>query len=128
MHTCSHCKGQGFTLERVQVMGMIMNTQQPCRNCGVQGQVVKEKCHACSGRKVVPEQKKFEVPIEECMRNEDLATFEGESEQKPDYLPGDVIFIIEEQRHGRFERFGDDLNMNVEFGLQEALLGFRKIN
>jgi len=44
----------------------------------------------------VPEQKKFEVPIEECMRNEDLATFEGESEQKPDYLPGDVIFIIEE--------------------------------
>lgn len=88
---CNKCNGRGFTVERVQMMGMIMNTQQPCRHCGGKGETVAERCHVCGGRRVSPAQKTFDVTVEKGMQNGQTIVFEGESEQSPDYLPGDVM-------------------------------------
>ncbi|GLU02933.1 hypothetical protein SLE2022_201630 [Rubroshorea leprosula] len=50
-------------------------------------------------------------------------TFEGKGDEKPGYLPADIIFVIEEQRHPLFRRKGDDLEIAVEIPLVMALTG-----
>jgi DnaJ-related protein SCJ1 len=67
-------------MQRVQMMGMIMNTQAHCPVCGGRGKIIKQHCHVCGGRRVVPAQKKFDVVVEKGMKQGDLITFKGESE------------------------------------------------
>ncbi|XWS40035.1 hypothetical protein CRYUN_Cryun18bG0105500 [Craigia yunnanensis] len=50
-------------------------------------------------------------------------TFEGKGEEKPGYLPADIIFLIQEKRHPLFRRHGDDLEIAVEIPLVKALTG-----
>ncbi|TYI41248.1 hypothetical protein ES332_A01G006500v1 [Gossypium tomentosum] len=50
-------------------------------------------------------------------------TFEGKGDQKPGYLPADIIFTIQEKRHELFKRTGDDLEIVVEIPLVKALTG-----
>ena len=46
---------------------------------------------------------------------------------KPGMPPGDVVFILKMQRHSSFERSGNDLLINVNITLSEALFGFSRI-
>ena len=41
-------------------------------------------------------------------------------------IQGDIIFIIKQQTHAVFKRVGDNLYMNLDITLEEALLGFTK--
>lgn len=50
-------------------------------------------------------------------------SFEGKGDQRPGYLPADIIFSIEEKRHPLFKRRGDDLEIAVEIPLVQALTG-----
>jgi DnaJ-class molecular chaperone len=52
--------------------------------------------------------------------------FKGESEQHPDYMPGDLIFTLIQEPHAFFTRKGDDLHMDLKVTLKEAILGFKK--
>jgi|688.fasta_scaffold848691_1 DnaJ-class molecular chaperone len=60
------------------------------------------------------------------MDNGSEIVFEGESEQSPDWFPGDIIFVLRVRPHSRFTRKGYDLFTNVEITLKEALLGYSK--
>ncbi|XP_021899609.1 dnaJ homolog subfamily B member 13 [Carica papaya] len=50
-------------------------------------------------------------------------TFEGKGNEKPGYLPADIIFLINEKRHPLFKRRGDDLEIAVQLPLVNALTG-----
>jgi len=41
-------------------------------------------------------------------------------------LPGDVVFTIKQSAHKIFKRIGNNLFMDCEISLEEALLGFNK--
>jgi len=49
--------------------------------------------------------------------------FRGESDQSPNAEPGDVIIVIEEKPHPRFQRKDNDLLTEVEIDLLTALGG-----
>ena len=53
-------------------------------------------------------------------------SFSGQSEQNPDWFPGDIVFLLKVKHHPRFTRKGNDLNVNVRLTLREALLGYKK--
>lgn len=59
-------------------------------------------------------------------------TFEGMGDERPGYLPADVIFVITEKEHPVFKRVGNDLVLKVEIPLVNALTGwtfsFRLLN
>lgn len=44
-------------------------------------------------------------------------------DEKPGYLPADVIFSIDEKKHPLYRRDGDDLELCVEIPLVDALTG-----
>lgn len=122
---CSSCHGQGVRVTLRQLGPMVQQIQQPCGDCDGTGEIVdpKNRCKQCSGKKVQQERKVLEVNIDKGMRGGQQIRFSGESDQAPGIEPGDVIFVIEEKEHARFQRKGDDLFCEQEVDLLTALAG-----
>ena len=122
---CQTCGGRGIRIV-VRAMGpMIQQIQQPCDECSGTGEVInqKDRCKGCNGKKVVSEKKMLEVHIDKGMKGGQTITFHGESDQAPGVEAGDVIIVIEEKPHERFERKGNDLETTMEIDLLTALAG-----
>ena len=49
--------------------------------------------------------------------------FKGEADQHPSKLPGNVVFIVAEQKHDVFKRRGADLLITKEISLIESVCG-----
>jgi DnaJ-class molecular chaperone len=60
------------------------------------------------------------------MRAGDVVLFKGESEQGFDFYPGDVYVKLHEVPHPTLKRDGNNLKINIEISLKEAILGFQR--
>ena len=58
------------------------------------------------------------------MKTGDSKVFENQGEQHIDAIQGDITFVVEQTQHPIYKRVGDNLYVNLEIELQEALLGF----
>ena len=97
---------------------MQMDVMQECRACGGKGKTIKEKCPHCNARKVMMVSKTLEVVVEKGMAHGDKIVFEREGEQQPDVIPGDVVFVIKQQKNDKFERKGSNLHTSLSITLQ----------
>ena len=52
--------------------------------------------------------------------------FSGEGDQEPGLETGDIIIVLDEKEHNVFQRNGNDLVMEMDLQLVEALCGFQK--
>lgn len=83
----------------------------------------KDRCKTCNGKKINSERKVLEVHIDKGMKSGQQIKFAGESDQSPGVEPGDVVIVLEEKEHARFQRKGDDLFCEAEVDLLTALGG-----
>ena len=124
--TCTNCKGAGVTVNLMQQGPFITQIQQSCQPCGGKGEIKRagDECSACKGNKTVAEDKTLEVFVEKGSKDGDAIVFENEADETPNAeSPGNVIFQLQELRHGRFSRSGCNLNVSVTISLYEALVG-----
>jgi DnaJ homolog subfamily A member 2 len=124
---CTGCKGQGIKVTLRQIApGMVQQMQQTCPDCRGAGEVIREKdrCTRCSGSKTYSEKKVLDVYIDKGMRHGQRVVFSGEGDQAPDIIPGDIIVVLQQKEHQTFKRDGDDLYMEQELTLHEALCGY----
>jgi len=107
--------------------GMVQQMQSVCAECRGSGQVIneKDKCVQCRGNKVIQEKKILEVNIEKGMTHNQKITFQGEADESPDHAPGDVIMVIQLKEHPIFKRKGNDLFIEKQISLTEALCGYQ---
>jgi len=125
---CNGCQGTGMKVTIRQIgPGMVQQMQSVCPECRGNGQVIqeKDKCPQCRGNKVIQEKKILEVNIEKGMTHGQKITFQGEADEAPDTLPGDVILILQQKEHPVFKRKGNDLFIEKEITLTEALCGYK---
>jgi DnaJ family protein A protein 2 len=122
---CTTCHGQGVRVMLRQLGPMVQQIQQPCGDCEGTGEIInpKDRCKTCNGKKTMSERKVLEVHIDKGMKSGHQIKFPGESDQAPGVEPGDVIFVVEEKEHPRFQRKGDDLFCEAEVDLLTALGG-----
>ncbi|KAK9240616.1 hypothetical protein V1525DRAFT_394431 [Lipomyces kononenkoae] len=122
---CSTCNGTGSVTFQRGMGHIIQQFQTVCHDCKGEGEIIREKdrCKTCSGKKTISEKKILEVHIDKGMVNGQKITFPEEGDQGPDLLPGDVIFVIDEQPHERFTRKKDDLYYHAKIDLLTALAG-----
>ncbi|KAJ2289538.1 Type I HSP40 co-chaperone [Coemansia sp. RSA 2706] len=57
------------------------------------------------------------------MKEGQKVVFQGEADQAPGVLPGDIVIVIEEKEHARFKRRDNDLYYEAEIDLITALAG-----
>lgn len=123
--TCSGCHGSGVKITARQMGPMIQQFQSACNECNGQGEIIneKDKCKDCKGKKTTQQTKILEVHIDRGMRNGQRIVFEDEGDSGPNIIPGDVVFVLDEQPHSRFERRGNDLLIHIKIDLVTALCG-----
>ncbi|ORE12724.1 hypothetical protein BCV71DRAFT_190558 [Rhizopus microsporus] len=125
---CVTCNGRGFKVAMRQVgMGMLQQMQIPCDDCGRTGEIAKDRCKRCKGKKVTVEKKFLDIYIEKGMTHGQKIVQKGEGDQEPGIEPGDVILVLDQKEHAVFERKGTDLLCKVKISLTEALCGFDKV-
>lgn len=108
-----------------QMGPMIQRFQTVCPDCNGEREVIKEKdrCRQCFGKKVVTERKVLQVHVDKGVKDGTKVVFQGEGDQGPGIIPGDVIFVIEQKPHTRFQRKEDNLFYHAEIDLLTALAG-----
>ena len=60
-------------------------------------------------QKVIDEKKRIIIPIERGMKDEQQIRFEGQADQIPGYIPGDIIITLIEIEHPDFQRDNNNL-------------------
>ena len=107
--------------------GMVQQIQSVCSDCGGRGETIPEadRCKECRGKKLVPETKVIEVPIDKGMRGGQQVRMGGEGNHEPGVPPGDLIVELAEKEDPNFERRGQDLVHKHKINLLEALTGYK---
>lgn len=125
---CYGCQGTGVrTVTRQIGLGMIQQMQHACPECKGSGEVIsdKDKCPQCKGNKVSQEKKVLEVHVEKGMQHSQKIVFQGEADEAPDTVTGDIVFVLQQKEHPKFKRKYDDLYVEHTLSLTEALCGFQ---
>lgn len=65
--------------------------------------------------------KVLEVPVKAGWKKGTTITFEKEGDEAPGVIPADIVFVIGEKPHPRFEREGNDLVHTARITLKQAL-------
>ncbi|CAG5132747.1 unnamed protein product [Candidula unifasciata] len=125
---CRKCNGRGIQIQMRQLgPGMVQQLHTTCSDCHGEGEVIREKdsCSECRGRKVCKETKILDVHLDKGMRSGQRIPFRGEGDQQPGVEPGDVIIVLQQEEHDVFTRKGNDLVMERDISLVEALCGLQ---
>lgn len=124
---CKGCDGNGVRVE-IQVHGnMRLQRQTVCSVCSGKGEVIPEsdKCTKCGGEKVVRDTKVITVEVTRGMKWNEALSFYGESDQSPDCISGDLVFVLKPKQDDTcpFERKGNDLLYKQNISFIDALTG-----
>ncbi|XAR54172.1 hypothetical protein NMG60_11029193 [Bertholletia excelsa] len=125
---CYGCHGTGMKVSTRRLgPGMIQQMQHVCNDCRGSGEVINERdrCPQCKGNKVIQEKKTLEVHVEKGMQHGQKIRFEGQADEAPDTVTGDIIFVLHLKEHPKFKRKLDDLFVEHSLSLTEALCGFQ---
>lgn len=125
MENCKHCNGQGKIHEAKRtILGTISSTKI-CEVCLGSGQVPKEYCEKCHGKGVLRKEEEITIVIPSGIRNGEMIRMTGMGEAVSKGTPGDLYIKINVNSHSVWKREGNDLVMNLNLKLSEALLGIK---
>ncbi|KAK2740116.1 hypothetical protein FQN57_006231 [Myotisia sp. PD_48] len=127
---CSTCSGRGFKETMVRIgPGIVAPSTEQCKVCLGAGKFfqAKDKCKKCKGERVTVHRKMLEIYIPPGSKKGDKIVLEGEGDEEPDVIPGDIVFVLHENDHPVFTRHGADLTAKITISLVEALSGFSRV-
>lgn len=123
METCKYCNGQGHIREAKRtILGTISSTKL-CEECLGSGEVPKEKCDICKGKGVLRKEEEISVNVPAGIRDGEMIRMTGGGEAISKGTAGDLYIKLNVKSHPVFKREGNDLVMNLDLKLTDALLG-----
>jgi molecular chaperone DnaJ len=123
IETCKHCNGQGKIRESKRtIFGNIASTKI-CEVCLGTGEVPKEICETCKGKGVLRREEEISIVIPAGIRDGEMIRMTGMGEAVSKGTIGDLYIKINVASHPVFKREGNDLRMDLNLKLSDALLG-----
>ncbi len=115
------------TLQEAYTGGMrtfnVQSTEE-CSACKGTGEVLGRVCSNCGGQGIVPRNKRIQVKIPAGVDNGSKIRVAGEGQPGIGGGPrGDLFLVISVKPDPKFERKGDDLYVDIEVDLVQAMLG-----
>jgi len=127
---CQSCEGNGFKVEITQHGNMRFQRQVGCNTCQGKGEVIPrgDECEKCKGQKTIRETKPIEIEIEKGMKWGEALSYYGESDEAPECMAGDLIFVLkpkeeEDKDLSGYQRKNDDLFLEKTISFVDALTG-----
>ena len=122
--TCPRCGGRGQVIQTVNSFFGQMQTTSTCPNCGGTGKIIKNKCSHCNGEGIVKGEEVIEIDIPAGVGEGMQLTVRGKGGAGPhNGINGDLIVLIEEEKHPELERDGSNLIYNLFISVIDAILG-----
>ncbi|MCK5095911.1 MAG: J domain-containing protein [Candidatus Pacebacteria bacterium] len=121
--TCTTCNGQGKIHETRQSFLGAVSTTRECGVCHGTGSVPKVRCKKCAGLGVNKGQNEIKIKIPSGIQNGEMIRMTGAGEAISYGVPGDLYAKIHVKPHSQFIREGDNLIMDLDIKLTDALLG-----
>lgn len=84
---------------------------------------IKHQILVGDGTSTTEEMKTLTVEVKSGWKGGTKIRFEKEGDQAPGIVPGDIVFVVQEKPHSRFQREGNDLIQRVNVPLVAALTG-----
>jgi molecular chaperone DnaJ len=122
--TCTTCHGSGRVTRTVNSMFGQMQTETTCPTCGGDGKVIKNKCAQCNGEGIVREDEVISINIPAGVMEGMQLTVPGKGNAaRRGGVNGDLLVVIEEEKHPDLIRDDNDLIYNVLLDIPTAVLG-----
>lgn len=121
--TCSGCNGKGQIRETRRSLIGTFQTTRACDICAGKGTVPSEVCTDCRGAGVKRKEEDIEVKIPAGIENGEMIRMTGMGEAVRQGISGDLYIKIHVPAHPLFRRDRQNLLMDMEVKLSEALLG-----
>ncbi len=122
--TCSRCGGSGYVTEVVNTFFGRTQTTGVCPQCHGTGKMISTPCDKCHGEGVVKGSEVVEIKIPAGVGEGMQLSVSGKGNAAlHGGVNGDLLVLIEEEKHPELERDGNDLLYNLNITVPTALLG-----
>lgn len=125
METCKPCNGQGKIHEAKRSFLGTISTTKLCENCHGTGEVPREICTTCKGKGVMRREEEVSIAVPAGIRDGEMIRMTGMGEAISKGTSGDLYIKINVAPHQIFRREGNDLVMDLNLKLSDALLGMK---
>lgn len=123
METCKTCNGKGKIREVKRSIFGSIEVSRLCDACAGEGKTPKEKCHICGGLGVLKKEEEIKIKIPAGIDDGEMMRMTGAGEAVKGGAAGDLYVKIYVKPHKTFKKEGNDLVMNLDIKLTDALLG-----
>jgi len=120
---CSVCGGSGRVRETKRSIFGTFTTTQTCTTCKGKGKIPSKKCRKCGGEGVVKQQEEISILVPAGIYDGEAIKMSGKGEAKSGGVAGDLYIKIHVKSHEVFKREGNNLTMELNIPLSDALLG-----
>ena len=122
--TCSTCNGSGVVTRIMNTMLGQMQTQSTCPTCNGEGKSITKKCSHCSGEGIVREDEVISINIPAGVAEGMQLSMSGKGNAaRHGGVNGDLLIVIEEEKHEELLRDDNDLVYNLLLSIPSAALG-----
>lgn len=121
--TCQTCNGKGKIREMKRSIFGSIEMARTCETCSGSGKVPKEKCESCGGLGILKKEEEIKIKIPAGIDNGEMIRLSGGGEAVKGGTSGDLYIKTHVKKHKTFRKEGDDLIMNLDVKLSDALLG-----
>lgn len=123
-NTCKICNGQGRILRVTQTMLGAMQTQQTCQACHGTGKLVDKRPAGSDSNGQKRQEEIVEVNIPAGVGEGMQLKVSGQGNAGPfGGYPGDLLVVIEEEKHEHLQRDGEHLHAEAYVSFTDAVLG-----
>ena len=124
VETCPECKGTGRVIRTQQSFFGMMQSEVACPHCNGQGKTIKHKCKHCNGDGIVMGEEIVEVNIPAGVYEGMQLSMRGKGNAgKHNGIPGDLLILVEEEKHPTLVRDENDLIYSLLLDIPTATLG-----
>jgi len=127
LKNCLACNGSGQRAVTQQTPFGIITQAVPCNNCSASGQVVSDPCKSCNGEGTKLTDETVDITLPKGVAGGMNLVMSGYGNHVRGGHPGDLQISIDEIRHPKFRREGNDLHCEEWISIPDAVLG-TKIN
>lgn len=120
--TCDTCNGHGF----VVIKHGNFHIENTCHSCGGYGKTILEECDICYGAGVEKKDTSIEIEIPAGVRDgwqTSVPGFGNDAFAAENGVPGDLLIMIKQIPHEKFDRDGDDLIYRTRISFPLAAIG-----
>lgn len=122
--TCSRCRGTGQVRTQQTFMGMTMQSNSPCPDCGGKGKIIRTPCSRCKGKGRIKRSQKIKVSIPAGVDDGQSVRVRNQGNAGARGGPnGDLMVAVSIRRHELFSREGQNVYCEMPISFIQAACG-----